>query len=156
VSPLSVATLVSYRRPGNSRGSPHQAILPGHVTQQETARDLLATLLGEVEQVRLLEVMVRAGAGVVVAPSGLEPEPFVLPGLRTVADPSQGLEPIDILICIMLPRLGLPSPRGRSTIVAPPTTLHSTATGACDDQSAPDRGQPSQCPAQHWTTERTR
>ena len=55
VGTLSVATLVSYRRPGHRRGSPHQAILPGRVESTELAEDLLAAVVGEVEQVRILE-----------------------------------------------------------------------------------------------------
>ena len=53
--PLSEATLVSYRRPGHRRGSPHQALLPGRIACTEPARELLASVVGEVEQIRILE-----------------------------------------------------------------------------------------------------
>ena len=60
VGTLSVATLVSYRRPGHRRGSPHQAILPGRVECTELAEELLAAVVGEVEQIRILDVIAAA------------------------------------------------------------------------------------------------
>ena len=84
VGTLSVATLVSYRRPGHRRGSPHQAILPGRVECTELAEELLAAVVGEVEQVRILELIVRPG--VFLPPPDVIPEPFVIPGLRGLAN----------------------------------------------------------------------
>ena len=77
--PLSEATLVSYRRPGHRRGSPHQALLPGRIACTEPARELLASVVGEVEQIRILDVILRPGVS--EAPPDVLPEPFVLPTL---------------------------------------------------------------------------
>ena len=108
VGTLSVATLVSYRRPGHRRGSPHQAILPGRVESTEMAEGMLAAVIGEVEQVRILEVIARAG--VFAAPPDVLPEPIVIPGLRTIGKSADGLSPSnDLLIRIVSPWPGSPS-----------------------------------------------
>ena len=59
VSTLSAATVVSYRLPGQTRGSPHKAIIPdkGHTVEQ--AAEALKPLLGPVEDVRIVEVFYR-------------------------------------------------------------------------------------------------
>lgn len=75
---LSEATVVTYRRPGQSRGSPHRAILPGVVEDAATAEDVLAALVGQIEQVRVVEVVRRPGA-----------EP-----LRPVTLPATALHPV--------------------------------------------------------------
>ena len=59
VGTLSVATLVSYRRPGQRRGSPHLAIVPGDVSLPATTAPDLAPLLGAVEDVRIVEALQR-------------------------------------------------------------------------------------------------
>ena len=59
VSTLSAATVVSYRLPGQTRGSPHKAIVPGKGHTAEQAAELLQPLLGPVEDVRILEVFSR-------------------------------------------------------------------------------------------------
>ena len=82
VSTLSEATLVAYRRPGQRRGSPHRDVLPGRVDSPGLAEDLLAAVVGEVEQVRLLDVVLRPG--VVEAPPDALPGPIVVPGLEPV------------------------------------------------------------------------
>ena len=82
VGTLSVATLVSYRRPGQRRGSPHQAILPGRVECTEVAKELLAAVVGEVEQSRIIERIVRTG--VFAAAQNAVLEPLLIPGLRTI------------------------------------------------------------------------
>jgi hypothetical protein len=79
VSTLSAATLVAYRRPGQERGSPHRAVLPGRVECPGLAEDLLAAVVGEVARVRVLDVVLRSGV-VEAAPEAL-PAPIVLPGL---------------------------------------------------------------------------
>ena len=105
---LSVATLVSYRRPGHRRGSPHQAILPGRVECTELAEELLAAVVGEVEQIRILDVILRPG--VFEAAPDVMPEPFVIPGLRTIGKSADGLSPSnDLLIRIVPPWPGSPS-----------------------------------------------
>jgi hypothetical protein len=58
---LSEATVVEYRRPGQSRGSPHRAVLPGRVEDAAAATAPLATVVGTVEKVRLVEVLRRPG-----------------------------------------------------------------------------------------------
>ena len=69
VGTLSVATLVSYRRPGQPRGSPHQAIIPGAVA--------LEAVLGPVEDVRILETIRRPAAKPIVDKGA--PEPLAVP-----------------------------------------------------------------------------
>ena len=106
--PLSEATLVSYRRPGHLRGSPHQALLPGRIECTELAEELLAAVVGEVEQIRILDVILRPG--VFEAPPDVMPEPFVIPGLRTIGKSADGLSPSnDLLIRIVSPWPGSPS-----------------------------------------------
>jgi hypothetical protein len=82
VGTLSVATLVSYRRSGQRRGSPQQALLPGRVDCLEEAEVLLAGVVGEVEQVRILNAVARPG--IFEQALGVLAEPFVIPGLRTI------------------------------------------------------------------------
>lgn len=77
---LSAATLVSYRRPGQGRGSPHQAVLPGRVDSPSAAEDQLAAVVGEIGQVRIVDVILRSG--VIEAPPAVQPEPFAFPGLK--------------------------------------------------------------------------
>jgi hypothetical protein len=107
---LSVATLVSYRRPGQRRGSPHQAILPGRVESKGMAEDLLATVVGGVEQVSVLQVIARAG--VFEAPPGVLPEPLVIPGLRTIVRPADGSGPSDEIVIRIVPPWTGPPPLG--------------------------------------------
>ena len=83
VGTLSVATLVSYRRPGQRRGSPHQAIIPGDVRCPATAAQALEPLLGVSGDVRIVEMLARPGdrpaAAAVLSPeheeAGTIPEP---------------------------------------------------------------------------------
>ncbi len=108
VGTLSVATLVSYRRPGQRRGSPHQAILPGRIASESLAKGLLAAVVGEVEQVQILGIIVRPG--VFEALAGELPEPFVIPGLRTIGigAASNSTIPDELTIRIVPPWSGSP------------------------------------------------
>lgn len=107
VGTLSVATLVSYRRPGQRRGSPQQAMLPGRFDGTLIAEALLAGVVGEVEQVRILNAVARPG--IVEETPGVLPEPLVIPGLRTIgaAAGDNGLRG-DFVIRIVPPWPGLP------------------------------------------------
>ena len=67
-STLSEATVVSYRRPGQTRGSPQRAVLPGRVEDPAAAEAVLAAVVGEVEQVQVVEVLRRPGAAAEAAP----------------------------------------------------------------------------------------
>jgi hypothetical protein len=67
-STLSEATVVSYRRPGQTRGSPQRAVLPGRVEDAAAAEAVLAAVVGEVEQVQVVEVLRRPGAAAEAAP----------------------------------------------------------------------------------------
>jgi hypothetical protein len=78
VHPLSLATVVSYRRAGQVRGSPHKAIIPGHVTEHDPAAILLEAVLGPVEHVTILETIRRPVPAEVIVDTG-EPEPLVVP-----------------------------------------------------------------------------
>jgi hypothetical protein len=73
MSPLSELTVVSYRRVGQARGSPHRAVLPGRVEDAVAAEAALAAVVGEVWQVRVMEVRRRPGAG-----SGITREPVAV------------------------------------------------------------------------------
>jgi hypothetical protein len=87
---LSVATLVSYRRPGQRRGSPHQAILPGDVRCPATAARALEPLLGVVEDVRIVEMLARPGARPAAA---AVPSPVLVPEHEeagTIPEPAPG------------------------------------------------------------------
>jgi hypothetical protein len=94
VATLSVATLVSYRRPGQRRGSPHRAIIPGDVYCPDTAALDLAPLLGAVEDVRLVETLHRPmdpPAPVTTLPAVPSPELDEADTLREPApEPVQG------------------------------------------------------------------
>jgi hypothetical protein len=68
LGPLSEATAVTYRRAGQSRGSPHRAVLPGRVEDAAAAGAALAVFLGEVEQVQVVERLRRSGADAETAP----------------------------------------------------------------------------------------
>ena len=74
--PLSSATEVTYRLPGQSRGSPHKAIIPGKVTDPDAARRALEPLLGPVEAVQIVEMFYRPT--VVVEDAG-DPAPLTIP-----------------------------------------------------------------------------
>jgi hypothetical protein len=76
VSTLSSATEVTYRLPGQSRGSPHKAIIPGKVADPDAARRALAPLLGPVEAVQIGETFYRPT--VVVEDAG-DPAPLTIP-----------------------------------------------------------------------------
>ena len=76
VSTLSAATEVTYRLPGQCRGSPHRAIIPRKDHTVERAAKLLQPLLGPVEDVRIVEVFYRPT--VVVEDDG-EPKPLAVP-----------------------------------------------------------------------------
>jgi hypothetical protein len=106
VTTLSVATLVSYRRPGQRRGSPHQAVLPGRVASTGRAEDLLAAVIGDIEQVHILGIIVRPG--VFEALPEAQPEPFVIPGLRTIRASSNCTIPDELVIRIVPPWSGSP------------------------------------------------
>jgi hypothetical protein len=56
---------VTYRLPGQTRGSPHRALVPGAIRDARQAAAALARLLGPVEQVRIVEVAYRPTVGVV-------------------------------------------------------------------------------------------
>jgi hypothetical protein len=70
--PLSEATLVSYRRAGQSRGSPHTAIVPAGMAPAAA----LEALLGPVEHVTVLETWHRPAA---IIEDYAEPEPIAVP-----------------------------------------------------------------------------
>ena len=76
IHPLSSATEVTYRLPGQSRGSPHKAIIPGKVADPDAARRALVPLLGPVEAVQIVEVFYRPT--VVVEDAG-DPAPLTIP-----------------------------------------------------------------------------
>jgi hypothetical protein len=105
-----VATLVSYRRPGQRRGSPHQAILPGRVESTGLAEDLLAAVVGDIDQVRIIDVILRPG--VFEAAPDAAPEPIVIPGLRTIGRSTDGLSPPDELLIRIVPPWSGPLPLG--------------------------------------------
>jgi hypothetical protein len=69
-STLSEATMVTYRRRGQARGSPHRAVLPGRIEDAATAEDVLAAVVGEVWQVQVVEVRHRPGSESVIEPIG--------------------------------------------------------------------------------------
>ena len=77
VGTLSRATQITYRRPGQARGSPHQAIIPGDVRDPAAAAAALAPLLGEVLDVRIVKTLQRPTAGVIEDHG--EPPPLVIP-----------------------------------------------------------------------------
>ena len=110
VGTLSVATLVSYRRPGHRRGSPHQAVLPGRVESTRTAESLLlAAAIGDVEQVQILGIMVRPE--VFEVPPQAWAEPLIIPGLRTIgisAASNRPTIPDELTIRIVPPWFGAP------------------------------------------------
>ena len=103
---------MSYRRPGQRRGSPHQAILPGRIESESLAESLLATVVGEVEQVSVVQVFARAG--VFEAPPGGVPEPLVIPGLRTIVRPAGGSGPSDEIVIRIVPPWTGPPPLGKA------------------------------------------
>ena len=72
-----LATRITYRRPGQARGSPHQAIIPGDVRDPAAAAAALAPLLGEVLDVRIVKTLQRPTAGVIEDHG--EPPPLVIP-----------------------------------------------------------------------------
>jgi putative DNA primase/helicase len=72
MSTLSEATAVAYRRPGQRRGSPHRAVLPGRVEDAVAAEAALAAVLGPVEQVQALELLRRPCADE-ATPPGVAP-----------------------------------------------------------------------------------
>jgi hypothetical protein len=59
---------MSYRRPGQRRGSPHQAIIPGDVYCPDAATLDLEPVLGDVEDVRIVETLRRPVAAPPTAP----------------------------------------------------------------------------------------
>jgi hypothetical protein len=59
---LSEATAVTYRRPGQARGSPHRAVLPGQIEDADAAAAMLAAIVGEVWQVQMVELLRRPPA----------------------------------------------------------------------------------------------
>jgi hypothetical protein len=73
---LFAATEVTYRLPGQARGSPHKAIIPGKVTDPDAARRALVPLLGPVEAVQIGETFYRPT--VVVEDAG-DPAPLTIP-----------------------------------------------------------------------------
>ena len=88
VTTLSAATLMSYRRPGQRRGSPHQAIIPGGVYCPNAATLDLEPLLGVLEDVRLAETLPRPAdcpvplVAVSVGPADQTPEPAAWRGSK--------------------------------------------------------------------------
>ena len=105
VGTFSAATLVSYRRPGHRRGSPHQAMLPGRVYATPMADALLAVVVGEVEQIRILNMVARPG--LFEQAPGVLPEPFVIPGLTTIDDTAGDIGLLgELVIRIVPPRHG--------------------------------------------------
>ena len=71
------ATLVSYRRPGHQRGSPHRAYVPGSVWCTDTARADLEAVTGPVATVTILGTIRRDQPGVIV--SSEDPAPLAVP-----------------------------------------------------------------------------
>ena len=70
VGTLSAATVVSYRRAGQVRGSPHRAIIPGCVTEHDPAAILLEAVLGPVDHVTILETIHRPVPAEVISDTG--------------------------------------------------------------------------------------
>ena len=88
VSTLSAATLVSYRRPGQRRGSPHQAILPGDVLSGPAAR-----ALGRCWAWSRTYVSSRCWPGQVTRPASAVPSPVLVPEPEeagTIPEPAPG------------------------------------------------------------------
>jgi hypothetical protein len=149
VSPFSVATLVSYRRPGQRRGSPHQAIIPGDVRCPATAALALEPLLGVSGDVRVVEMLARPGdrpaAAAVLSPGDEEagtipepapgqvrgpspwqvPSPFGPEAVRRAVEPSLGVvedaRPVETLH-----RPGAAQPAPRPSPDSPITAAEST------------------------------
>jgi hypothetical protein len=75
---------VRYRPPGQVRGSPQSAIIPGEVADPQAAAIALEVALGPVEAVQIVETFYRPSASAVVAPATVvedagEPAPLVVP-----------------------------------------------------------------------------
>ena len=73
-----------YRPPGQVRGSPQSAIIPGEVADPQAAATALEVALGPVEAVQIVETFYRPSASAVVAPATVvedasEPAPLVVP-----------------------------------------------------------------------------
>jgi hypothetical protein len=99
-----VATTVTYRAPGQVRGSPHRALVAGELSCPEAVRLALAPLLGAVTEVAVVATLRRppdrpsrlADAGVGGALDRDEAGPAVAPACSLTADPllEAGLPPL--------------------------------------------------------------